>query len=131
MQPMGHVQLLRNLLDFKMDPQAALDAPRWYIVGPGRTQSADDVRLSEILIEQGYGDEFDGAVVRDTENGPVVEKRDVADGLRMRGHKVGAVVSGSKRSLYGRGQIILRNPDTGVLWGGSDPRADGCALPVP
>ena len=36
--------------------------------------------------------------------------------------------SGHDRALFGRGQIILRDPGTGVLAGGSDPRADGCAM---
>jgi gamma-glutamyltranspeptidase/glutathione hydrolase len=43
------------------------------------------------------------------------------------GHTVHRV-SGHERSIFGRGQIILRQPDTGVLWAGSDPRADGCAM---
>ncbi|MEH0934409.1 gamma-glutamyltransferase family protein [Micromonospora psammae] len=30
MQPQGHVQLLAGMLDAGLDPQAALDAPRWY-----------------------------------------------------------------------------------------------------
>jgi gamma-glutamyltranspeptidase/glutathione hydrolase len=30
MQPQGHVQLIGATLDHGMDPQAALDAPRWY-----------------------------------------------------------------------------------------------------
>ncbi|MFN8499869.1 MAG: gamma-glutamyltransferase family protein, partial [Anaerolineae bacterium] len=31
MQPQGHVQVLSNIVDFGMDPQAALDAPRWSV----------------------------------------------------------------------------------------------------
>jgi gamma-glutamyltranspeptidase/glutathione hydrolase len=29
MQPQGHLQVVTNMLDFHMNPQAALDAPRW------------------------------------------------------------------------------------------------------
>ncbi|WP_245631738.1 gamma-glutamyltransferase family protein [Alicyclobacillus ferrooxydans] len=29
MQPQGHLQVVSNMLDFHMNPQAALDAPRW------------------------------------------------------------------------------------------------------
>jgi gamma-glutamyltranspeptidase / glutathione hydrolase len=30
MQPQAHVQVLMNMLDFQLNPQAALDAPRWH-----------------------------------------------------------------------------------------------------
>jgi gamma-glutamyltranspeptidase/glutathione hydrolase len=29
---------------------------------------------------------------------------------------------------FGGGQVIAVDPETGVLWGGSDPRKDGCAV---
>ena len=50
-------------------------------------------------------------------------------GLAEMGHPV-QVVKGYARALFGRGQIIRREAETGVLCGGSDPRADGCAMGV-
>jgi gamma-glutamyltranspeptidase/glutathione hydrolase len=47
--------------------------------------------------------------------------------LTSRGHEV-LRVKGYDRALFGRGQIILRDPRTGVLTAGSDSRADGCAM---
>jgi gamma-glutamyltranspeptidase len=38
--------------------------------------------------------------------------------------------SGMARAIFGRGQVIRRNPESGVLWGGSDPHADGLAMSV-
>jgi gamma-glutamyltranspeptidase/glutathione hydrolase len=50
-----------------------------------------------------------------------------AEELARLGHRVVANVSGFDRALFGRGQVIVRHPD-GRLEGGSDRRADGCAL---
>ena len=41
-QPTGHVRLLSNLLDFGMDPQAAIDAPRSF------------AEAGELQLETGY-----------------------------------------------------------------------------
>ena len=51
----------------------------------------------------------------------------VVSALEKMGHPV-YTVSGYDRSLFGRGQVILRDPETGVLCAGSDPRGDGCAM---
>ncbi len=100
MQPQGHMQVLVALLDDGLDPQAALDRLRFCI----EPANAGGV----VSLEAGI---------------PL----DIAEGLARRGHVVHPVVSGYARALFGRGQIIRREPD-GVLWGGSDPRADGLAL---
>ena len=49
--------------------------------------------------------------------------------LAEMGHPV-TPVSGLGRGLFGRGQIICRDRQSGVLCAGSDPRADGCAMPL-
>ncbi|MBX7213858.1 MAG: gamma-glutamyltransferase family protein [Thermoflexales bacterium] len=99
MQPQGHAQVAINLIDRGLDPQAALDRPRLCL-----EPATPDGRVA---VEAG----FDPALVA---------------ALRTRGHDAHGV-EGAARSLFGRGQIIRRDAD-GVLCGGSDPRADGCAM---
>lgn len=100
MQPQGHVQVLSALVDDGLDPQAALDLPRFCI---DVEESGGRVALEESISV------------------------DVMSGLENMGHPV-YPVSGYDRSLFGRGQVILRDAETGVLVAGSDPRADGCAM---
>jgi gamma-glutamyltranspeptidase/glutathione hydrolase len=102
MQPQGHVQVLSALLDHGLDPQSALDLPRFCI----------DVEESggRVALEEGI-------------------PANVVSDLEKMGHPV-YVVSGFDRSLFGRGQVILRDVETGILCAGSDPRADGCAMTI-
>jgi gamma-glutamyltranspeptidase/glutathione hydrolase len=99
MQPQGHVQVFAALVDSEYNPQAALDLPRFCI--------EDGTAGGAAALEEGIPD----AVIAD---------------LTARGHQV-QKAAGWERAMFGRGQIILRDPATGVLCGGSDPRADGYA----
>jgi gamma-glutamyltranspeptidase/glutathione hydrolase len=98
MQPQGHLQVLSNLIDYSMSPQAALDAPRFRV---------NDRGGPELAIESGvpWG----------------VQKM-----LRQVGHKVR--VEETFAPIFGSGDIIARDLETGVLWGASDPRKDGNAV---
>jgi gamma-glutamyltranspeptidase/glutathione hydrolase len=101
MQPQGHVQIAVGLLVDALDPQAALDRPRFFAdVCPGMAGT--------LHLEDGL-------------------PRSMPDDLAARGHRIAAGVSGHARAMFGRGQVIERRPD-GVLVAGSDPRADGCAM---
>lgn len=51
---------------------------------------------------------------------------DIARALTALGHRI--VVKDSHPLYFGGGQIIARDPATGNLTGGSEPRNDGCAL---
>lgn len=50
MQPQGHVQVLMNTIDFLLNPQAALDAPRWQWID-GREVWLED-RFAPEVVEQ-------------------------------------------------------------------------------
>ncbi len=106
-QPQGHFQMLVNLVDLDMSPQMALDMPRWQLAGPDAGLGARE-EGGLVQIEEGWG-------------------FDMLAELARRGHRL-APIDGFNRITFGGGQIILRDPHTGVLMGGSDPRKDGCAV---
>jgi gamma-glutamyltranspeptidase/glutathione hydrolase len=97
MQPQGHLQVISAMLDDDLNPQEALDRPRWCL-----TSGTPD---SGLALEDG----IPGATMAR---------------LAELGHLVRPVV-GQGRAVFGSGQIIRRDADTGVLYGGSDPRKDG------
>lgn len=56
MQPQGHVQVVTNLVDFNLNPQQALDAPRWQWTRAGRflVESGFSVEIARQLASRGH-----------------------------------------------------------------------------
>jgi gamma-glutamyltranspeptidase/glutathione hydrolase len=56
MQPQGHLQVVMNMIDFDMDPQRALDAPRWQWMEGNRITLEPGFREVTIegLIQKGH-----------------------------------------------------------------------------
>ena len=103
-QPQCGIQILTGLIDGGLQPQAAVEAPRWYSF-PG-TDPATVNRAGELRVELGMPDD----TVRD---------------LQRMGHNV---VQNPLGSYHGVVQLILRDRRRGVLAGASDPRGDGQAV---
>ena len=95
MQPQGHLQVGLSLVQFGMDPQTALDAPRFNWLND------KTVALENAISET------------------------VRSELAQRGHDL---VPLTENPGFGGGQVIVRNPESGVYIGGSEPRNDGCVV---
>jgi len=98
MQPQGQVQVLLNIIDFGMDMQTALDAPRCRYI-PGS---------SECIFESGIADS-------------------ILQALAGKGHRI-VHLEDPYGQQFGGGQVIMVHPENGALIAGSDPRKDGCAM---
>jgi len=101
-QPVAHAQFVSNLVDFGMNIQAALEAPRFTV--------ADNKGSCDIPIESRV-------------------KPEVLQGLRDKGHNL--IMHGAYTTAMGRGQAVMHNSKTGLNSAASDPRADGAAEPEP
>ena len=102
-QSQAHAQFMANIVDFKMNIQAALEAPRFTKLTFGGC---------DVMMENRIG-------------------QNVRNELTAKGHKI--EVRGTFTSDVGGGQVVLRDFASGVNYGASDPRKDGqavTALPV-
>ncbi|MDD3539092.1 MAG: gamma-glutamyltransferase, partial [Atribacterota bacterium] len=60
MQPQGHVQVVMNMIDFRLNPQAALDAPRWQWVEGKKVKVEQNFpkHIAEALERKGHNIEI-------------------------------------------------------------------------
>jgi gamma-glutamyltranspeptidase/glutathione hydrolase len=96
-QSQAHAQFIANVADFKMNIQAALEAPRF----TKHTFAGCDVMMEN---------RFSGGVRKE---------------LAEKGHKIEVV--GTYSAAVGGGQVVQRDFAAGVNYGASDPRKDGQA----
>lgn len=101
-QPQSNLQILHNLLDRGMDPQSAVEEPRWsHMPGtPPRDKLPEELRL-----EQGFPAE-------------------VISALQAKGHKIKIV----ERWSFGAAQVIVKEASSGTWMAGADPRREGYAI---
>ncbi len=103
-QPQWNVQAITGLIDGDLDVQAAIEQPRW-MISPG-TYPIEIGNPFQLQIESRAG-------------------VDTIEELRALGHVVTEV---GPWGASGAAQLISRDPATGVLAGGSDPRSEGLAI---
>jgi gamma-glutamyltranspeptidase/glutathione hydrolase len=100
-QPQTLAALLTRLIDFKMDPMAALAAPR-FLLGKTFSDSNDSLKLEDDVAP------------------------DVVATLRQRGHAIQLVAA--RNPLMGHPGAIAIDPVSGHMTGAHDPRSDGLAI---
>lgn len=105
-QPQWNMQTISNIIDYGMDVQEAVSAPRW-LSFPG-TDPVNIEKPFEVRAESRISE-------------------DALEGLRKRGHDVKVL---GPYAAGGAAFVIQRDPQTGVLEGGADPRSEGLALGI-
>jgi len=100
-QAQAHAQFVANVVDFGLNIQAALEAPRF-------------TKLT-----------FDGADVEIETRVPET----IRAALAARGHQITTLPPFA--DAVGGGQAVMRDDARGINYGASDPRKDGAAVPEP
>lgn len=100
-QPLAHAQFVSNIVDYGMNIQAALEAPRFTKRNAGGCDVSVEMRVPVATLQQ----------------------------LSERGHQIR--IRREYTQEMGRGQAILHDSRTGTNYAASDPRADGEAIPAP
>ncbi|HWY09595.1 MAG TPA: gamma-glutamyltransferase [Candidatus Acidoferrales bacterium] len=98
-QSQAHAQFIADMVDFKMNIQAALEAARF----TKRTFGGCDVQMENRFSSK------------------------TREELAAKGHKI--ELTGAFSSAMGGGQAVMRDSSKGVNYGASDPRKDGAAVP--
>jgi gamma-glutamyltranspeptidase/glutathione hydrolase len=103
MQPQGQVQIIVNLIDFKMNLQEAGDAPRMHHIGSSEPTGQQMTNGGILLLESGF-------------------RTEVIQNLMSRGHTIQWDLGG-----YGGYQAIMWDDKNKVWFGASESRKDGQA----
>jgi len=119
-QPQIHAQLLTAMLDFGLNPQQAIAAPRWH---SGRAYL--DERGGPLPGQRGIDEHLDTTIAE------VVELEDrfpphVAEQLAGLGHHIH--ILGPWEDAMGHAQAIVFDPASQIFAGAADPRCDGLAM---
>jgi gamma-glutamyltranspeptidase/glutathione hydrolase len=100
-QPLAHAQFVSNIVDYGMNLQAALEAPRFTKRSSTGCDLSIEMRVPAQTLQQ----------------------------LSARGHQIN--IRREYTQEMGRGQAILHDSKTGINYAASDPRTDGSAVPEP
>jgi len=98
-QSQAHAQYVANLADYKMNIQAAMEAPRF---------TKPTFRGCDVIMENRFSQK-------------------TRDELTAKGHQIDVQPAFSENT--GGGQAVMRDSAAGVNYGASDPRKDGEAIP--
>ena len=105
-QVQTNMQVISHVLDFGLNVQEAVEAPRWRHTGNGTESEWPHTCADELILEGRFPEE-------------------TREALRSKGHAVRVI---GDWEGAGSQQMIALDPRTGVMAGGGDPRRDSAAL---